>query len=63
MAQTALANLTGSPAVTVPVGLDDNAQPLGVQLMGAPGNDRMLLRIAQHVWPGDADVPPEPVST
>lgn len=41
-----LANLTGIPAVSVPVGLDDGL-PIGLQLQAAWGNDELLLDAAE----------------
>jgi aspartyl-tRNA(Asn)/glutamyl-tRNA(Gln) amidotransferase subunit A len=41
-----LANLTGIPAVSVPVGLDDGL-PIGLQLQGAWGHDDLLLDAAE----------------
>ena len=42
----ALANLTGAPAVSVPVGLSDG-MPIGLQLQGAWGRDELLLDAAE----------------
>lgn len=39
-------NLTGHPALVLPVGRDLNGLPLAVQLVGRRGGDRQLLRIA-----------------
>ena len=44
---TVYANLTGLPAVSVPVGLDSNAMPVGLQLMAAPWREDLLLRGAR----------------
>jgi Asp-tRNA(Asn)/Glu-tRNA(Gln) amidotransferase A subunit family amidase len=44
--QGVLANLTGIPGVSVPVGLD-GGMPIGLQLLGAWGSDAMLLDAAE----------------
>jgi amidase len=38
--------LVGAPAVTIPTGLGPSGLPLGLQLVGAPGEDRRTLRAA-----------------
>jgi aspartyl-tRNA(Asn)/glutamyl-tRNA(Gln) amidotransferase subunit A len=43
---TCLANLTGSPAVSVPAGTDDNGMPCGVQLIGHAFDEDRLLQVA-----------------
>ncbi|MEO6123820.1 MAG: amidase [Ilumatobacteraceae bacterium] len=42
---TCIAGLSGAPAVVIPVAADEGL-PLGIALVGAPGSDRRLLRIA-----------------
>jgi amidase len=39
-------NLTGQPAVTVPLGRTDDGLPVGVMLAGKPGADATLLAVA-----------------
>jgi Asp-tRNA(Asn)/Glu-tRNA(Gln) amidotransferase A subunit family amidase len=39
-------SLTGAPAVTIPIGVGPSGLPLGLQLVGAPGDDRRLLATA-----------------
>ncbi|KAK9851358.1 hypothetical protein WJX84_003170 [Apatococcus fuscideae] len=41
-----LANLTGQPAITLPVGQDASGLPIGMQLMGCPWGEAGLLRAA-----------------
>ncbi len=43
---TALANLTGDPAISVPLG-EANGLPLGIQLHGRRGHDDQLLALAR----------------
>ena len=38
--------LTGAPAVTIPIGRGPSGLPLGLQLVGAPGDDRRVLGAA-----------------
>jgi Asp-tRNA(Asn)/Glu-tRNA(Gln) amidotransferase A subunit family amidase len=40
------ANLSGLPAVSVPVGYDGDGLPIGLQLMGRPWQEHLLLRVA-----------------
>jgi aspartyl-tRNA(Asn)/glutamyl-tRNA(Gln) amidotransferase subunit A len=42
-----LANLTGIPAISVPVGLGDDSMPVGLQLQAAWGRDELLLDAAE----------------
>jgi aspartyl-tRNA(Asn)/glutamyl-tRNA(Gln) amidotransferase subunit A len=42
-----LANLTGIPAVNVPVGLSPDGLPIGLQLQAAWGRDALLLDAAE----------------
>lgn len=46
---TALANLAGLPAVSLPGGTGEGGLPLGVQLMGPARGDRALLGVARHL--------------
>src|SRR5713226_2352663 len=39
-------SLVGAPAITIPTGLGPNGLPLGLQLVGAPGDDERLLAAA-----------------
>ncbi len=42
-------NLAGLPAVVVPVGVRDDGLPLGAQLVGPPGSERLLLAVAGQI--------------
>ena len=42
-----LANLTGIPAISVPVGLSPEGLPMGLQLKAAWGRDELLLDAAE----------------
>jgi aspartyl-tRNA(Asn)/glutamyl-tRNA(Gln) amidotransferase subunit A len=46
---TVLFNVIGYPAISVPCGLDRDGLPTGVQIIGRPGHDAVLLDIAQRV--------------
>ena len=53
---TASVNLTGQPAISLPVYQGDDGLPLGVQLIGPPLSEGLLLSIAQQLettqrWP------------
>ena len=42
-------NMLGFPAVVIPVGLDDRGLPVGLQLVGRPGQDGRLIALAMQV--------------
>jgi amidase len=46
MMPAVLANVLGLPAVTIPIGLSEEGLPLGVQLVGHPYQDELLLDLA-----------------
>lgn len=46
---TPLANLTGQPAVTMPVGWSHAGLPIGVSALGRPADEATLLRLAAQV--------------
>jgi aspartyl-tRNA(Asn)/glutamyl-tRNA(Gln) amidotransferase subunit A len=60
LAFSALANLTGLPAASVPIGLTADGRPIGLQIMGCHLDDRGVLALAALVerlfspprWPG-----------
>ena len=53
---TAMCNLSGQPAISIPVGLAGGL-PIGAQLVGRPGQDAMLLTLAGKLV---AALPPLP---
>jgi amidase len=50
VALTWTVNLTGHPAISLPVGIDADGLPVGLQLVAARGNDRHLLRVAHAAF-------------
>jgi amidase len=46
---TALFNVTGQPAISVPVGFADDGMPLGVQLVAKPLGEDTLLQVAAQM--------------
>ncbi|WP_329491584.1 amidase [Kitasatospora sp. NBC_01246] len=60
---SAPANITGVPALTVPVGHDASGLPIGMQLLGRPLGERLLLRVG-HAYERSRPAPvPAPVGT
>lgn len=61
-------NLTGQPAITLPVRVPDGAFPAGLQLAGSIGKDAALLDVAERVeaalaWSGPRGLPFGPRSS
>jgi aspartyl-tRNA(Asn)/glutamyl-tRNA(Gln) amidotransferase subunit A len=46
---TALANIAGLCAISLPAGLDSKGMPIGLQLIGAPGSEAMLIAQARMI--------------
>ena len=44
-----LANLTGSPALSAPIGVDSGGAPIGLQLVGDAWDEAGLLAVAAHL--------------
>lgn len=51
-------NITGQPALSLPVGLTPAGLPVGLQLVGPVGGDGLLLSVADRV---EADLGPRPM--
>ena len=60
---TAFANLSGCPALSLPMGLTAHGLPCGLQLMGPPGSDLRLLELAQVCAAALDATPDYPVGT
>ncbi len=46
---TSFANVTGLPAITLPVGVTAAGLPMGIQLIGRPGGEHVLLSIGAQL--------------
>jgi len=51
-------NMTGLPAVTVTAGYDNKGLPIGVQLMGRPWEEHLLLQLARIIEESTMHKPP-----
>jgi len=54
-------NVTGQPALSVPMGFSAEGLPLAVQLVGPPGSDELLLSVAAQLESLAAEEPRRPV--
>jgi Asp-tRNA(Asn)/Glu-tRNA(Gln) amidotransferase A subunit family amidase len=41
--------VVGHPAISLPVGLDRNGMPFGLQIVGPRGSDALVLRVAAEL--------------
>ena len=46
---TSFANVTGLPAITLPVGMTEDGLPMGVQLVGRPGGEATLFSLGAQL--------------
>ena len=46
---TAAFNLTGQPAISLPLAADDDGLPAGIHLVGRPADEATLLRLAAQI--------------
>lgn len=44
-----MVNVTGLPAIVLPVAQTESGLPMGVQLIGRPGGERTLLSLAAQL--------------
>ena len=59
------ANVSGQPAISLPLATDDDAMPIGIQLIAGPQREDLLLRVAsqlEEVAPWSDRYPELPVS-
>jgi len=50
-------NALGLPAVSIPWGADRRGLPIGLQIVGRPFEEALILRVAQALVPGEVPVP------
>jgi amidase len=63
---TAVFNISGQPAISLPLGQSDNGLPIGVQIVAAYGREDLLLQIAarlEYAMPWKDRVPPRSITT
>ncbi|KAI1730423.1 amidase domain-containing protein [Ditylenchus destructor] len=46
---TTLFNVLGLPAISCPMGLNDNGLPLGIQIVGGPNSEPFLIAVAKEI--------------
>ena len=51
-------NALGLPAVSIPFGADRRGLPIGLQIVGQPFAEALILRVAQALVPEEVPVPP-----
>ncbi len=50
-------NLLGLPAISIPCGVDRRGLPVGLQIIGKPFAEAMILRVAQALAPAEVPAP------
>jgi aspartyl-tRNA(Asn)/glutamyl-tRNA(Gln) amidotransferase subunit A len=50
-------NVLGLPAVSIPVAADHRGLPIGLQIIGKPFAEALILRVAQALLPNEVQVP------
>ncbi|HUE02891.1 MAG TPA: amidase [Bryobacteraceae bacterium] len=50
-------NLLGLPALSIPCGADHHGLPIGLQIVGPPFGEALILRVAQALVPAEVPVP------
>lgn len=58
---TTLASISGLPALAIPAGADGDGMPVGVQLVGAAGNELGLIKLARALEPHLGGFVPPPI--
>jgi aspartyl-tRNA(Asn)/glutamyl-tRNA(Gln) amidotransferase subunit A len=58
---TALASISGLPALSIPAGTDEEGMPVAVQLVGAAGNEIGLVELARRLEPHLGGFVPPPI--
>jgi amidase len=56
-------NLLGMPAVVIPFGRDENGMPAGVQIVGRPYDEELILEIAIRLEQARGPFPGPPIAT
>ena len=53
-------NLVGAPAIAMPLAMSRDGLPIGLQIVGARGDDRWLLAVARAIEPFTVGFQPPP---
>jgi aspartyl-tRNA(Asn)/glutamyl-tRNA(Gln) amidotransferase subunit A len=54
-------NLLGLPALSIPCGLSGSGLPVGLQIIGAPFAESLILRVGAALEDGGVGIPPNPM--